>query len=50
MYLRAHIDLDFQLIIRVDLEGLAVLVPYLDELELLGEDDTINMVGWALIS
>jgi hypothetical protein len=28
MYLRANIDLNFQLIIRVDLEGLAVLVPY----------------------
>ena len=27
MYLRAHIDLNFQLIIWVDLEGLAVLIP-----------------------
>ena len=27
MYLRPHIDLYFQLIIRVNLEGLAVLIP-----------------------
>ena len=27
VYLRTYIDLNFQLIIRVDLEGLAVLVP-----------------------
>jgi hypothetical protein len=27
MYLRANIDLNFKLIIRVNLEGLAVLVP-----------------------
>ena len=27
MYLRSHIDLNFQLIIRVNFEGLAVLVP-----------------------
>jgi hypothetical protein len=28
MYLRTHIDLNFQLIIRVNFEGLAVLIPY----------------------
>jgi hypothetical protein len=50
MNLWPNIDLNFKLIIRVNFEGLAVLVPDWDELKFLGEDDTINLVGWALVS